>query len=81
MIPIYKDGDVIVAAGNLLRKEVVGVDNEFLTNIGYAVVWCMKYMFIPFGVAVSAIIFAEKLLQPQPDRQKKKRSYKNRFKK
>jgi len=53
---------------------------DFYTGIGLVVAWCMKYIFIPFGVAVSAKIFAEKLLQPQPDRQKKKRSYKNRLK-
>ncbi len=56
------------------------MSREFFTNIGYAVVWCVKYIFIPFGVAVFAKIFAEKLLQPQPDRQKKKRSSKNRLK-
>jgi len=80
VIPIYKDGDVIVVAGNLQRKEVVEMSKEFFTNIGYAVAWCMKYIFIPLGVAVFARIIAEKLLRPQPDRQKKKRSIKNRFK-
>ena len=56
------------------------MNKEFVTDIGYAVLWCTKYVFIPFGIAVSAKIFAEKILQPQPERQKKKRSYKNRFK-
>ena len=56
------------------------MSGEFYINIGYTVAWCVKYIFIPFGVAVSAKLFAEKILQPQPDRQKKKRSYKNRFK-
>ena len=81
MIPTHKDGDVIVAAGNLQRKEVVEMDKEFVTDIGYLVIWCAKYVFIPFGVAVSARIFVEKLLKPHPERQKKKRSYnKYRFK-
>jgi hypothetical protein len=78
VIPVYRGGDVIVAAGNIQRKEVVCVDKEFYINIGYTVVWCAKYIFIPLGVAVFARIIAEKLLQPQPDRQKKKRSNKNR---
>jgi hypothetical protein len=56
-----------------LRKEVVEMDNKFYTNIGYAVAWCMKYIFMPIGVAVSARIIAGKLLRPQPERQRKKR--------
>jgi len=59
---------------------VVEMSKEFYISIGYTVAWCLKYIFIPFVVAVAARIFVEKLLQPQPDRQKKKRSYKNRFK-
>jgi hypothetical protein len=43
-------------------------------------VWCVKYMFIPLGIAVLAKIIAEKLIPPQPERQRKKRSNKNRFK-
>jgi hypothetical protein len=62
------------------RKEVVDVDGNFYTNIGYAVIWCIKYLFIPIGVAISARIIADKLLQPQPGRQRKKRFHKNRFK-
>ena len=48
--------------------------DTFYVYIGIAVVWCVKYIFIPFGVAVSARVVAGKLLQPQPKRQRKKRS-------
>jgi hypothetical protein len=58
---------------------VVDVNNELYTTIGYAVAWCMKYIFIPIGVAFAARIVADKLLPPQPERQRKKRSNKNRF--
>lgn len=57
------------------------MSKQFFTSIGNIIVWCMKYIFIPFGVAVSARIFVEKLLQPQPDRQKKKRPNKKPFSK
>jgi hypothetical protein len=73
IIPIYEDGDVIVAAGDILRKEVVIMDNEFYTIIYQLIVWCIEYIIIPIGVAITARIIAEKLLQPQPARQKKKR--------
>jgi hypothetical protein len=56
------------------------MNKEVYTNIGYALVWCVKYIFIPLGVAVLARIIAEKLIPPQPERQRKKRSDKNRFK-
>jgi hypothetical protein len=56
------------------------MSNALYTNISFTVVWCIKYIFIPLGVAVSARIFVDKLLRPQPDRQRKKRSYKNRLK-
>jgi len=79
LVRTHRDGDVIVAAGNSQRKEVVDMDKELYINIGYTVVWCVKYIFIPIGVAVIARIIAERLLRPQPDRQKKKRSDKNRF--
>jgi len=78
--PTHKDGDVIVAAGNTQRKEVVDVNIDFYTGIGMAVVWCLKYIIIPVGVAFSARILAEKVLRSQPGRQKNKRSDKNRFK-
>ena len=55
------------------------MNNELYTNIGFIVVWCVKYIFIPLGVAISARIFVDKLLHPQPDRQRKKRSNKNRL--
>ncbi len=56
------------------------MNNELYLNIGYAVVMGVKYIFLPLGVAVTARIIADKLLQPQPGRQRKKRSYKNRLK-
>jgi len=54
------------------------VSNELYAGIGYVVAWCVKCIFIPIGVAISARIIVDKLLQPQPVRQRKKRSYKNR---
>ena len=56
------------------------MSNGLYTNIGFIVVWCTKYIFIPLGVAISARIIVDKLLQSHPDRQRKKRSYKNRLK-
>ncbi len=53
---------------------------EFYTNIGIFAVSCVKYIFIPIGVAVITKIITDKLLQPQPGRQRKKRSNKNRLK-
>lgn len=50
------------------------MEKDFVAGIGNAIVWCMRYIFIPFGIAVSARIVAEKLLQSQPERQRKKRS-------
>jgi hypothetical protein len=80
LIPLtYRDGDVIVAAGNIQRKEVVAMSNDLYTNIGYIFVWCVKYIFIPLGVAITARCVTDKLLRPQPDKQRKKRSSKNRF--
>ncbi len=73
LIPTHGDGDVIVAAGNTQRKEVVDMENGLYTGIGFAVVWCMKYICIPIGVAVIARVIADRLLRPQPDKQKKKR--------
>lgn len=55
------------------------MNRELYTNIGFIVVWCMKYIFIPMMVAISARLIAEKLLRLQPGRQKKKRFNKNRF--
>jgi hypothetical protein len=80
LLPTLRDGDVIVAAGNIQRKEVVDMSNELYTEIGYIFVWCMKYIFIPLGVAVTARILADKLHLPLPERQRKKRSFKNRLK-
>ena len=50
------------------------MNNDLYTNIGYTVVWCVKYIFIPIGVSVSARIISDKLLRPQPEKQRKKRS-------
>ena len=41
------------------------------TNIGFFVVWCMKYVFIPLGVAIVARVIVDKLLTPHPERQRK----------
>jgi hypothetical protein len=76
--PKHKDGDVIVAAGNAQRKEVVAMNKEFYTYIGYAFVLCIKYIFIPIGVAIIGRLLSEKLLPPQPKKrllgaQRKKR--------
>lgn len=71
--PSHKDGDVIVAAGNIQGKEVVDMGIDLYTNIGYAFVWCLKFIFIPLGVAIMAKIITDKLLQSQPERQRKKR--------
>ncbi len=66
--------------GNIQRGEVVDLNNELYRNIGYAVVMCLKYIFLPIGVAVTARVIVDKLLQPQSERQRKKRPYKNRSK-
>ena len=55
------------------------MNDYFYTSIGHAVVFCVKFIFIPLGVAVTARVIAEKLLRPQPYRQKKKRPCKNRL--
>ncbi|HHV96025.1 MAG TPA: hypothetical protein GXX37_06065 [Clostridiaceae bacterium] len=78
-IPTRKDGDVIVAAREYAKEGVGRMNNDLYTNIGYAVVWCIKYIFIPIGVSVSARIIAERLLQPHPEKQRKKRFKINRF--
>jgi hypothetical protein len=39
-----------------------------------------NHIFIPLGVAVLARVIADRLLPPQPERQRKKRFNKNRFK-
>jgi len=54
------------------------MSNDLYTNIGYIFVWCVKYIFIPLGVAITARCVTDKLLRPQPDKQRKKRSSKNR---
>lgn len=56
------------------------MNNDFYAYIGFIVVWCVKYIFIPIGVGIFVKVITKKLLRPQPDRQRKKRSYKNRLK-
>ena len=55
------------------------MSNVLYTSIGFLVVWCAKYVFIPLGVAVLAKIIVDKLLKPHPER-KKRRVKKNRLK-
>lgn len=52
--------------------------NSIYLYIGYFVVLSIKYLVVPVIVAVIARLFADKLLNP-PDRQRKKRSTKNRL--
>ena len=52
------------------------MNNEVYTNIGILVVWCIKYIYIPIGVGVLIRLISRKLFQPQPGRQRKKRSLK-----
>lgn len=48
--------------------------DNFYTAFGYFAFWVTKYIFIPIGVGVAITVIAHSLLQPQPDRQKKRRS-------
>jgi len=45
--------------------------DNFYTAFGYFAFWVTKYIFIPIGVGVAITIITHRLLQPQPDRQKK----------
>jgi hypothetical protein len=56
------------------------MSNVLYTNIGFFVVWFIKYIFIPLGVAVLVRVIVDKLLKPHPERQRKKRFNKNRLK-
>ncbi len=56
------------------------MSNQFYIKIGVAFVWCMKYIFIPFGIAFFVRILADRVSQPHPRRQRKKRSYNDRLK-
>lgn len=47
--------------------------NDFYTNVGFIVVVCLKYIFIPFGVAFSARLLSERALRLQPKKARKKR--------
>jgi hypothetical protein len=42
------------------------MNNDFYTIIGYAFILCIKYIFIPVGVAIIGRLLSEKLLRPQP---------------
>ncbi|HHW49804.1 MAG TPA: hypothetical protein GXX14_14465 [Clostridiaceae bacterium] len=55
--------------------------NDFYTALGYIAFWVMKYVAIPIGVGVIIKLITHKLLQPHPERQRKKRFNKNRLKK
>ena len=48
------------------------MDKDLYTNIGYFIVLCMKYIFIPVVVGVAIRVISGKLLQPQPEKQRKK---------
>lgn len=61
------------------------MDKGFYITIGYVLIWCIKYIFIPTGVAILGRLFSERLLRPQPKKrqqgaQRKKRLIKNRLK-
>ncbi|HHU90722.1 MAG TPA: hypothetical protein GXZ22_06660 [Clostridiaceae bacterium] len=49
------------------------MDNDFYTIIGYAVVWCVKYIFVPIVVGITVKLITGKLFQSQPQKQRKKR--------
>jgi hypothetical protein len=73
-IPTHRDGDVKeCCCRELQRKEVVDLSADLYTNIGYVIVWCLKFIFIPIGVGVTVKLITVRLLQPQPERQRKKR--------
>jgi hypothetical protein len=72
--PSHGDGDVIVAAGNIQKREVVGMNNELYAGVGFLVIWCVKYILVPIGVIVFASLIVNRLLQTQPDKQKNKRN-------
>jgi hypothetical protein len=55
------------------------MDYVLYTGIGFSIIWCAKYVFIPLGVAILARIIVDKLLKPQPGKHKKKRLNKNRL--
>lgn len=61
------------AVGNLQRKGMVELNQNFYATIGYAFVWCMKYIAVPIVVGVAVKAITETLFQPGPDRQRKKR--------
>jgi hypothetical protein len=54
------------------------VNSDLYTSIGYFVVWCVKYIFIPIIVGVAIRVITLKLFQPQ--KTEEKTVIKNRFK-
>jgi len=48
--------------------------DDFYTAFGYVTFWLIKYIAVPIGVGVAVKLITSKLLQPQPERQRKKRS-------
>ena len=63
----------------VINMSEIKTGRGYVYSIQYHIVWCVKYIFIPLGVAITARCIADKLLRPQPDKQRKKRSSKNRF--
>jgi hypothetical protein len=49
------------------------MNNDFYTTIGYLVVVCVKYIFIPIFVGIVIRVITIWLFQSQPKRQRKKR--------
>lgn len=47
------------------------MEDDFYTYIGIAVVWCVKYIFIPFGVGFSVKIAAKKVTSTTASKAKK----------
>ncbi len=41
------------------------MNNDFYTYIGLTVVWIVKYIFIPVGVAILAGVITNRVLRPQ----------------
>jgi len=50
------------------------MNKDVYASIGFGLIWCVMYIFVPFGVAVTGRMLSEKLLQSQPKKQRKKRS-------
>ncbi|MHB8061400.1 MAG: hypothetical protein ACYDG2_02015 [Ruminiclostridium sp.] len=57
------------------------MNKDVYASIGFGLIWCVMYIFVPLGVAITGRLLSEKLLQSQPKRQRKKRLIKNRLNK